>query len=154
MNKKIKILIKPIRLFLYSYFVYHLIVWITTFATTFLIKKIIDHATYTNDFVEILNGFGVLTAFYILALDKVDFSYIKSKLKTNRKVFLGKKPISFGSKIINTVFSATVSMFILLGLNYLILLFGIKSLLLLVALGYYLFSGFFLVLILWHSIEI
>lgn len=106
-----------------------------------------------ESYVDILNGLGVMTAFFILVVDKIDNETIREQL--NIKIPIGSKgdTILMSKKLINTIFSLTMTMFAVLGLSYIFLLFNLKSVYLLILLSLYIFGGFVFLLTIWHWVD-
>lgn len=124
----------------------------TTSTLYFLFEKLIDVRVIDNNFIDILNGFGVMTAFFILAIDKIDFKVLKDKLNYEIKIGRNDK-ILMSNKMINTIFSLMISMFLLLGYLYIAVIFGRKSLFPLMLLCVMLFIGFVFLICIWHWTE-
>lgn len=102
-----------------------------------------------SSYVDVLNGFGVMTAFFILALDKIDVEKIKKKLTDEVKL---KKhySIAMSKKLLNTIFSLMISMFFILCSLYILLIVGVKLLFPLILLCLFIFIGFIFLICIWH----
>lgn len=135
-----------------SYRLIQVSIFILAFLSNYFLMKHIEKSVIEDNYAEVLNGFGVMTAFFILALDKIDISVIKKKM--NIKVGIGRQDeILMSKKLINTIFSLMVSMFFVLGLLYILLIFGEKSFFLLIYLCFLIFFGFIFLISIWHWID-
>jgi hypothetical protein len=106
----------------------------------------------SDNYVGLLNGMGVLMSFFILVIDKMNLNTLNSKYGNLVNIPFKKNRIKQGSKALNLIFSITFSMFSLLGLQYIILFFDLKIIILLILLILNIFSGFIIVLVLWHNL--
>ncbi|MDE8082136.1 hypothetical protein PT105_05750 [Erysipelothrix rhusiopathiae] len=106
-------------------------------------------------YIEMLNGMGILTSFFILVIDKINIRSLGKRYPDIVKAGLFKKyEINEGTKLMNTLFSLTISMFLILGLSYILLLFKIKSFYLLIMLIVYIFVSFVITISIWHAFEL
>lgn len=119
-----------------------------------LVSIYIDFDSISKNYVTLLNGMGVLTSFFILSIDKVNLVNLNSRFKKMENIAFSKKEIRQGTKALNLIFSLTFSMFILLGMQYILLFLNKISLLLLIMLIVYIFAGFIIILGIWHGLEL
>lgn len=154
MKPFLNILKKFIRIYLTSYILVHILIFVSAHLISFLISKYSSTEVINLNHVVLLNGMGVMTSFFILVIDKLSLTKLKILFTEREKVLLSKREITQGLRMINLIFSITFSMFILLGTQYILLLFDIKYMFLLAALMLYVFVGFVVVLGVWHGLEI
>ncbi|KAF0226168.1 MAG: hypothetical protein FD179_999 [Erysipelotrichaceae bacterium] len=153
-----KIIFNLIRKFFRIYWTSYILVHIFLFATSYFISSLIltnaNPEVISENHIVLLNGMGVMTSFFILVIDKLNLARLKTMYTKIEKVPLVKREITQGVRMLNFIFSITFSMFILLGTQYIMLLFGEKSMFFLSALMLYVFIGFIVVLGVWHGLEI
>lgn len=135
------------------FFSTHLVVFLVAsiifLAFTFIYEVHINE----SNFITLLNGMGFMTSFFILVIDKINLKRLRASYSKNVSTDFKRREITQGNKMLNTIFSMTLSMFFLLGAQYLLLFFGITQLFLLVLLVMYVFGSFILILMVWHGIE-
>lgn len=114
-----------------------------------------------DNYSGLINGMGVMTAFFILAIDKVNIEKLKktyvgyAEVPTFKR---GKKvQILFAEKIINTVITLLNNTFVVLGLSYTALIFfpqTIFATFIIVLLNFNIICGFLFIVSIWHSVDI
>lgn len=107
----------------------------------------------SSRYIEILNATGILSTFFVLALDKVNFRKI---LEHGKKMVDVSKThrVTEGSKITNTLFTFFGNDVLLVGIQYFLYIFGIRCYVLLIFNLMYMISSFIIVANAWHGIEI
>ncbi|QIK57778.1 hypothetical protein G7059_07970 [Erysipelothrix sp. HDW6A] len=146
--------IKMYKLYRSSYFSVHIFLILLSFALYFFIRKY-NVLNVDQVFTEVLNGMGILTSFFILVIDKINVKSLGDRYPNRiRCGFIKKYSISEGIKLMNTIFSLTISMFAILGTNYILLLFGVKNVVLLTCLIVYIFVSFIIAISIWHAFEL
>lgn len=102
-----------------------------------------------DQFINILSSIGILSAFFILALDKVNVS--KIVMRFNRKI--KNKTYSEGDMLINTIFSYFIINMLLIVMQFIGILFDIKSIPVLILNIVYMLFGFMIVVGSWQGQE-
>lgn len=143
---------KIFKLYYNSFLSVHFIILAISLILYYFTVNYIDSKLISDNYVGLLNGMGVLMSFFILVIDKMELSKLNIKYGNRVNIPFRKRQIREGSKALNLIFSITFSMFSLLGLQYIILFFDLKIALLLILLILNIFSGFIIVLVLWHNL--
>ncbi len=143
-----------------SMFIFHAIVFVITFFIYYIFKKYsLDQKTWATNYVDMLNTIGILSAFYIFALDKLNFGYLASKYPKKQKAYrkwFCKEYVNIpqGEIIINTCLSMVVIEVLLLGIQYLSFIFQKMSVGILILSIVYLVVGFVVLVGIWHGTEL
>lgn len=145
------------KLFIFSYKKVHLFVIITSIVIQIglnvRLSKIDNPAIY-NDYLSILNSLGILGTFFVLALDKINFTKILKNFAKDTHVSFTSKTVPEGSLLTNTLFSIFVAEVVLITLQYVLYMFEIKFIFLLILSTCYMLVGFVFIVCVWHGIEI
>lgn len=145
---------KICRLYTKSYLSVHLFLILLSTGIYLLVNEN-GGADFQLIYIEMLNGMGILTSFFILVIDKINIRSLSNRYpKIVSTGIINKFEINEGTKLMNTLFSLTTSMFIILGLSYILLLFKVKSLFLLILLIVYIFVSFIIAISIWHAFEL
>lgn len=145
---------KMYRLYKTSYFSVHFFLVSASLVLFFLTDKL-SVIEIESIYTEILNGMGILTSFFILVIDKINIQSLGVRYPQKTTCGLTKShTINEGTKLMNTLFSLTISMFLILGLSYILLLFRINSVFLLILLIVYIFVSFIIAISIWHTFEL
>lgn len=148
---------KVFKLFWYSYLSAHVI---TAFISVivYILATVKNTTMNESEFLSILNTSGILSAFFILALDKVDFEKILNRYRKNVTVGLPTKAhtveITEGNKLMNTMFSFFIVTMLLICVQYICYLFDIISRFLLIYSIMYMTIGFIIVIGVWQGIAL
>ena len=102
-----------------------------------------------DQFINVLSSIRILSAFFILALDKVNVS--KIVMRFNRKI--KNKTYSEGDMLINTIFSYFIINMLLIVMQFIGILFDIKSIPVLILNIVYMLFGFMIVVGSWQGQE-
>lgn len=144
---------KIFKLYYNSFLNVHFAIILFSFLIDYIVKNYVDSTIVSTNYVSLLNGMGVLTSFFILVIDKMDLGKLNIRFNNLENIPFTKKQIRQGSKALNLIFSITFSMFVLLAIQYILLFFNVLFLILLILLIVNIFTGFIIVLVLWHTIE-
>lgn len=96
-----------------------------------------------------LNGIAIISAFFLLTLSNMNFSYLNENFKKTIKISR-RKEIPESVHIRSTIFSLAISSILLTALCFILNLFEIDFLFFLIWLLLYLFLGIIYTLILWN----
>lgn len=134
----------------------HYLVLLLSFLIYYLFKDKIN-IDFSKEYISILNTVGILSTFYILAIEKLNFKELVSRYKNMVKsgILFGRKTkISQGDQITNTFFSFIIIEVVLLSVQYILYIFNLIYPLLLILSIMYMTVGFILAIGTWHGIEI
>lgn len=112
----------------------------------FVAKKI---SISDDDKLSILTGISLLASLFLLAVEKIDFQKINNTF-TNLVKISKNKETPESVVIRNTVFSLSLTTFLLIGICFMLKIFNIEYVYLLILVICYLFFGIIYTIILWN----
>ena len=124
-----------------------------------LILSLIFYALYyyfgsymdPDSYLGILNSIGILSTFFLLAIEKIDYQGLRNDYKSEVK--FGRDSFSEGQILVNTFFSMLIVEVLLLGLQYILFIFNFQTQYFLFLSILYMISGFIIVVGTWHGRE-
>lgn len=133
-----------------SYKVLHIIpicitigLWLAT--NVFLVREDIDYIT-------ILNTIGILTAFYLFGMEKIDLADMMKRFTAESKpMFVSGKVYRQGVRMVYTYYSLLLVEVFLIGLQYILYLFGYEHTTLLFLSICYMLTAITFAILCWHG---
>lgn len=141
---------KIFRLVNFSYKGIHLFLVIVS-AILYCVFNYLGKWISSDEYLGILNSIGILSTFFLLAIEKIDYRALRSEYK--KEVKFGRKVFSEGQVLVNTIFSILIVEVVLLGIQYLLFIFKYFNVALLILSLLYMISGFIVVVGTWHGRE-
>lgn len=136
---------------------YHLSIIVISFLIRLIIFLKSSSSIEIDNYINILNSIGLLTGFFFVSIDKIDFKYIDKNYKEEVKIFSvlnlirGKEvTVPESTAIKSTIFSIIISIFLLICLQYILILFNTFYTLLLIITVLYILWGFIYSIVLWE----
>lgn len=145
---------KIIMVFYHSFIIVHPIAIMTSIALTYLHTKV-DFKVNSDLYLNITSSVGILTAFVILAVDKINFKSLICDYNEWVYInFFSKIQVQFGQKVTNTLFTLITFNVFILAIQYVLLVFGYESVFLIFLSISYLVISFLVIVAIWHGLEI
>lgn len=104
------------------------------------------------DYINILNTIGVLSAFYLFGMEKINLADLMRRFTAESKamIFSG-KVYKQGTRMVYTYYSLLLVEVFLIGLQYILYLFGYESIILLFLSICYMLTAIIFAVLCWHG---
>lgn len=104
------------------------------------------------DYIDILNTIGVLTAFYLFGMEKIDLvDMMKRFTKESRLTPKGQKYCKQGTRMVYTYYSLLLIEVLLIGVQYILYLFQCEYIVLLFLSICYMLTAIIFSILCWHG---
>ena len=137
------------RIHFISYTTVHLI----PISITVALSLYVFHNSLRQDFnyVDMLNSIGILTAFYLFGMEKIDLEDMMKRYTLKSKPVFSNKIYKQGTRMVYTYYSLMLTQVFLIGLQYIMFILGCESIVLLILSICYMVVSIIFAVLCWHG---